>query len=44
MVGTFVGVTGVYHNGVTLISTFDLVMVTLTLKFLLGLYLGNLKV
>ena len=35
---------GVQHHGLTLILTFDLAVVTLSLKIMSGLYLGNHKV
>ena len=38
------GVVGVQCHGVTLILTFDLSILTLTVKILSGLYLRNRKV
>ena len=42
--GHWLGGVGVQCHGVTLILTFDLAIVTLSLKILSGQYLGNHKV
>ena len=44
LVGTLVGGVGVHCPVVTLILTFDLALITLSLKFLSALYLRNSKV
>ena len=40
----WLGGVGVLHHGVTLILTFDLVIVTMSFKMLSGLFLGFHKV
>ena len=44
ILGTDIGLRGVelHSHGVTLVSTFDLAVVTLTYKIMFRLYLGNL--